>query len=254
VEQGGEGIRFGLGAIKNVGDGSASLIVDALSAYGRFASLDDLASRVDLRQVGKRALESLIRVGALEALGSRGSLERDLDGLIRNPGAHHATVLAGQISLFAGVQAAPASRPAESPEAPVVVRKQLEWEKELLGVYVTDHPLNAKLPLLSKLVTHWVGDLEAAAKDEVVIVAGEIVRHRNLTTKNGDEMAFAALEDHQGTIELVLFPRVWKDARPWFEVGKIVIAKGRLDRERGEPKVLVDKVTDQIEKVRVVPR
>jgi len=254
VEQGREGIRFGLGAIKNVGDGSASLIVDALSADGRFASLDDLASRVDLRQVGKRAMESLIRVGALEALGSRAGIEKDLDGLLRNSGAHHATVLAGQKSLFAGVQAPPVNRPAATPEAPVAVRKQLEWEKELLGVYVTDHPLNAKLPLLSKLVTHWAGDLEAAAKDEVVIVAGEIVRQRSLTTKNGDEMAFAALEDHQGSIELVLFPKVWKEVHSWFDPGKIVVAKGRIDRDRGEPKVLVDKVTDQIEKVRVVPR
>ncbi|MBM3122158.1 MAG: DNA polymerase III subunit alpha, partial [Chloroflexi bacterium] len=252
--QGGEGIRFGLGAIKNVGDGSASLIVDARIADGRYASLDDLASRVDLRQVGKRALESLIRVGALEALGSRGNLERDLDGLVRNSGAHHATILAGQMSLFAGVQAPPPSRPADSDDAPVSVRKQLEWEKELLGVYVTDHPLNAKMPLLSKLVSHWSGDLDAAEKDEVVIVAGEIVRQRNLTTRSGDEMVFAALEDHQGLVQLVLFPRVWKEARGWFEVGKTVIAKGRLDRERGEPKVLVDKVTDQIEKVRVTAR
>ena len=107
------------------------------------------------------------------------------------------------------------------------------------------------MPLLSKLVTHWSGDLEAVEKDDVVIVAGEIVRHRHLTTRNGNGMVFAALEDHQGLVELVLFPRVGKDARGWLEVGRPVIAKGRLDRERGEPKLLVDKVTDQIEKVRV---
>jgi DNA polymerase III subunit alpha len=150
------------------------------------------------------------------------------------------------------VPAPAASRTPDGPETPVPIRKQLEWEKELLGVYVTDHPLNARMPLLSKLVTHWSGDLEAAEKNETVIVAGEVVRQRNLTTKGGEEMAFAALEDHQGTIDLVLFPKVWKDAHSWFEPGKIVVAKGRLDRERGEPKVLVDKVTDQIEKVRVV--
>jgi len=107
------------------------------------------------------------------------------------------------------------------------------------------------MALLSSLFTHWALDLEAASQNEVVIIAGEAVRQRNLTTKNGDEMAFAALEDHQGPIELVLFPKIWGEARPWFEPGKIVVAKGRVDRERGEPKVLVDKMTDQIERVRV---
>ena len=191
-------------------------------------------------------------MGALDALGSRATSDRDLDGLLRSSGKHHDTILAGQMSLFAGVPAPQEPQPSASPVDQVPLRKQLEWEKELLGVYVTDHPLNAKMTLLSSLVTHWAPDLDAAEQNEVVIVAGEIVRQRSLTTKNGDEMAFATLEDHQGPIELVLFPKIWAEARPWFEPGKIVVAKGRVDRERGEPKVLVDKITDQIEKVRLV--
>lgn len=129
-------------------------------------------------------------------------------------------------------------------------RRQLSWEKELLGVYVSDHPLTPFIEDLSNLVSHYSAELHEAEHGQRVCVAGELSHIRPYQTKTGKAMGFATLEDLQGTIELVIFSRVWGDVSPWLEIDTILVVEGRIDSERGEPKVLVDKMKTQFNEVK----
>jgi DNA polymerase-3 subunit alpha len=123
-------------------------------------------------------------------------------------------------------------------------RRLLSWEKELLGIYVSDHPLTPHIEELTKVVTHFSAELEETQQGQNIRVAGEVSQIRPYQTRNGKAMGFVTLEDLQGQIELVVFSRVWKDAVRWLEQDAIVVAEGKVDRERGSPKILVDKISE----------
>ena len=249
-EDHGEGratIRFGLGAVKNVGQGAIEAILAARAEGGAFTSLEDFARRVDLRQVGKRALESLIRVGALDSLGSRIAMLEGLDRIVSLSVSHFRASEIGQMTFFGDSTGVEESLELPTFDADVPKRRLLRWEKELLGIYVSDHPLTPHLDALARVVTHFSAELSDAEHGQEVCVAGEVSHIRPYRTRNGREMGFVTLEDIQGTIELVVFSRLWKSVVDWLEVDSIVVAKGKVDRERGEPKVLVDKITHDFE-------
>jgi DNA polymerase-3 subunit alpha len=139
-------------------------------------------------------------------------------------------------------------------KTPVSRREILSWERELIGLYVSDHPLSPVMRDLADVVTHYSGQLSEAAHQEVVRVAGIVTRLRPHQTKAGKSMAFVALEDLQGTIELVVFPRTWDKFSSLLEIDRIVLVDGKVDAQGGEPKVLVDNVTVEFtKKVSVEP-
>ena len=234
-------IRFGLGAIKNVGEGAVETILAARAA-GPFRYLEDFARRVDLRQVGKRALESLIQVGALDSVGSRLDLLESLERIISFSAAHFRAAEIGQLSLFGG--ATGVAETLELPPATVEVsrRRQLSWEKELLGSYVSDHPLAAHMDDLARVITHYSGEINESIDGHSICVAGEISALRPYMTRNGNEMAFLSLEDVQGTVEVVVFHRLWEGLAGKLNLNEIVVVKGRVDAARGDPKVLADEI------------
>ncbi len=236
-------IRFGLGAVKNVGTGAIEIILSAREKGGEFQSLEDFARRVDLRQVGKRALESLIRVGALDLLGSRIGLLDSLDQISAFSASCFRAEEIGQMSFFGGENGVEESLllPADPSELPT--RRQLAWERELLGVYVSDHPLSGMMQELAALTTHNSVELIEAEHGEIVKVAGEIVNVRPYRTRAGNPMGFVTIEDLNGTVELVVFTRTWKDVVDWIEEGALVLVEGKVDAERGDPKILVDSMT-----------
>ena len=233
-------IRFGMGAVKNVGYGPVDTILLA-RMDGPFADLGDFARRVDLRHVGKRALESLVRVGALDAFGQRGAILAAMDSLIAISGSHFKAAESGQLSFFGemtGVQ--------EDIHLPLMnmvdSREQLEWERELLGLYVSDHPLSPYMGILKSKVTHFLGQLGELPDKHPVTVAGMVVRMRRHQTKKGDPMAFATLEDIQGSLDLVIFPRVWQEFGSLVQVDHLLLVHGKVDADGSDPKVLVDKI------------
>ena len=235
-------IRFGMGAVKNVGEGPVNLIMEARKD-GRFKDLNDFMRRVDLRQAGKRTLECLIRVGALDEFGQRKALLEVMDNMVSVSSSHFRALQAGQMSFFGTV-----SGVEESLALPTVSsldpREQLEWEKELIGLYVSDHPLSPYLPLLRMKVTHFSSELgDASAKDRVT-VAGLVSKMRTLTTKNGKLMAFATIEDLQGPIELVIFPNTWSKFGKLVHTDGIILANGKVDEQSADPKVLVDSLQE----------
>ena len=231
-------IRFGLGAIKNVGQGPVDIILEARKD-GKFKDLNDFSKRVDLKTVGKRALESLIRVGALDEFGQRMALLESLDVILSVSSSHFKAIESGQMSFFGSVEGIE-----DNIELMLSVdldqREMLEWEKELLGLYVSDHPLTPYMPTLKKKVSHFSGQLGEARHEQKVTVAGIIVRFRAYQTKKGKPMGFATIEDIQGNVELVIFPTAWKKYRELIQVDQVMIVKGKVDAENNEPKVLVD--------------
>lgn len=241
----GPAIRFGMGAIKNVGHAPVETIL-AARRQAPFKDLNDFARRVDLRQVGKRALESLIKVGALDSLGSRQALLESLDRITAISSAHFRAAENGQMSLF-GVSTGVIEEivlPEVSKEIPR--REILNWERELIGLYVSDHPLSPYMELLNQVVSHFSGELSEVPPDGKVRVAGVVTRVRPHTTKTGKAMGFVTIEDIQGAIELLVFPRTWEQHRQVLVTDQVLMVEGRVDAQGNEPKVLVDSISTEL--------
>jgi len=233
-------IRFGLGAIKNVGFNPVDIIVNA-GREGVFVDINDFAQRVDLRKVGRRALESMIRVGALDSFGSRCALLEGIDRIAGVSECHFRAKECGQLTFFGTVEGL--QEEIVLPKATTIDKKdQLGWEKELLGLYLSDHPLSAYLPFIKGRITHYTSQLAEAEHKSDVTVGGSIEDIRTIITKKGDEMAFARLADVQGTVELVIFPRTWKKFSEQIRMDGVLFAKGKVDTDRSAPKILVDYV------------
>jgi DNA polymerase-3 subunit alpha len=188
-------IRFGLGAVKNVGRAPVDVILEARTAEGPFENINDFAHQVDLRHVGKRALECLVRVGALDRFGPRPALLQSLDRLVSFSGAHFRAVEVGQMTLFGPDTGLQAEFSLPQLTGDISHREQLNWERELIGLYVSDHPLNPVMDVLTEIVTHFSGQLSEANPKDKVCVAGMITRYRTHQTRKGQSMAFATLED-----------------------------------------------------------
>lgn len=235
-------IRFGLGAVKNVGRDPVDMILNARNE-GKFKDLNDFIRRVDLHRVGKRSLECLIRVGALDCFGERKALLAVMDSMISISNSHFKAAESGQMSIFG--EASGISDDIHLPEGLMLDRReQLEWEKELIGLYVSDHPITPYLPYIRLNASHSSFELAEVAHQTKVTVAGLVMRMRTLTTKNGNPMAFATIEDLQGPIELVIFPKVWDKFGPLVQMETVIIADGKVDSASGDPKILVDTIRE----------
>ncbi len=238
-------IRFGLGAVKNVGHAPVDAI---LSGRGDrpFEDLNDFAHRVDMRLVGKRSLECLIRVGALDCFGSRIALLEGIDRIISVSQTHFRAREMGQMSLFGAHTGVVEDISLPGQVGEISRREILNWERELIGLYVSDHPLSPVMHDLTEAVTHFSGQLHEAAHEDRVRVAGMVVRIRPHQTKTGKSMAFVVIEDIQGTVELVIFPRTWERFSGILSHDKIVLVDGKVDTQGAEPKVLVDNITTDV--------
>ncbi len=237
-------IRFGLGAVKNVNQAAVEAICEARNE-NKFTDLNDFARRVDLRTVGKRSLECLIKVGALDSFGNRASLLASLDRIIAISSNHFRAADAGQMSLFGASTGI--IEEIHLPEIKNVdKREMLNWERELIGLYITDHPLNEYQATLAQIVSYFSGQLSEAIHEEKVRVAGLITVVRPYTTKTGKAMGFVTIEDIQGTIELVMFPKTWTKFNEKMVVGQIIIVEGKVDNANPPAKILVDEIKTEI--------
>ncbi|MBC7251114.1 MAG: DNA polymerase III subunit alpha [Anaerolineae bacterium] len=244
-----EAIRFGLGAVKNVGEGPVETILSARQEGGPFTSLDDFCQRVDLRQVNRRVLECLIKVGALDAFGHRAALLEAIDQMLSLSQHVHQARDIGQLSMFdldSGF--APTSGVSiRLPDVPEASRREmLTWEKELVGAYVSEHPLQQMAADLRETVTAFCGQIDEEMDGQLVTMAGVVSWVRPHTTRRGDPMAFVHLEDLQGTIEVIVFPRVFKETRDFWQLDKIVVVRGRVDARGREPKIICEAVQDYV--------
>ncbi len=241
----GGSIRFGLIAVRNVGQGAIESII-AARADGEFRSLVDFCERIDLRLANKRVLESLARVGALAAFGHPAQILAGLDDAVNAASATQRDRISGQVSLFELAAGDPTLLDAPLPqvtEAPT--RERLRWEKELLGLYLSDHPLKEIAEAIGPYVTAYSGDLRDESLDQQRVVVGGIVTGvRTVITKARATMAIATVEDLQGSIEVVVFPRLYETTRATWIEGRILLVSGRVDHKAEEVSLLADLAMD----------
>ena len=239
----GDSIRFGLLAIKNVGEGAIQSIIDAREVGGEFRSLADLCTRIDLRLVNKRVLESLIKVDALRSLGHPAQLLDGLDDAMSHGQAKARDRETGQGSLFDTFTADEGSLERPLPvrtEAPS--RERLRWEKELLGLYLSDHPLGELAAEMGRYVDAWSADVGEPLDQQRVVVGGMAVGIRRVITRNRESMAVVTLEDLQGTVDVVVFPRTYAETGDTWREDSVLLVAGRVDHKGDETVVLADTV------------
>jgi DNA polymerase III subunit alpha len=242
-------IRFGLNAVKNVGEATCRAIVAAREEEGPFASLGDLVTRVDAQLLNRRVLEALAKCGALDRIApSRlGVLEeRTLDQILAYGQRHQADRLLGQASIF-DLGASDASSSDHEPKIPLLEADKatlLRMEKESLGLYVSEHPLSAIRDQLRRRTDCTLVELERRREGETVLAGGIVASLRTTTTKKGEPMAFVQLEDVTGSVEVVVFNSTYAAARELLVEDAVLVVKGRVDhKQQGETKLVALEVS-----------
>jgi len=231
----GDDIRFGLAAVKGVGEGAVRAIIEARERAGPFVDLFDFVKRVEAKLLNRKVFEALVKCGALDAVpGNRAQKLDALDTALEIAARAARDRESGQFSLFgdAGVvheELAPQLR--ELPAPPVL--EQLAWEKETLGIFVSGHPLSGVAEALARSGAVAVKDLRARQDDELVTLAGMLTAVRRTLTKAQQQMLVATLEDMTGSVECIVFPKTYAQLQAAFVPDAIVTLRGRVRfRER----------------------
>jgi DNA polymerase III subunit alpha len=254
-----EAIRFGLSAVKNVGEGAIEAIVNARDGDepGPFRSLSDFCRRVDLHTLNRRVVESLIKANAMASLGTAGALLNALDSALESGARHQRDVAAGQGTLFDLFAPAPDANGAAieflGGGEDIPRRERLRWEKELIGLYLSEHPLGDITDQLPDYVTAYTGELADEADDARVTLGGIVVASRRVVTRAGATMLVATLEDLQGTVEVVVFPKVYEQTATHWANDAVVLVSGRVDRRDDAPQILCEGVHAWDDAVRMGP-
>jgi DNA polymerase III subunit alpha len=240
-------IRFGMLAIKNVGSGAVEEILRARQE-GTFKSLEDYLARVNNRIVNRKAMESLVKAGAFDRFGDRALLLHNLDLLLAFASRLQKQANSGQIDIFGVSEESVMEQPKlELQISPVVAdkREQLIWERELLGLYLSQHPLEVFETFLSEQCVP-LADLKVEHDGKAVTVGGAINEVREITTKNGQKMAFIKLEDQSAEREIILFPNAYQQTLGLWERDRVVLIRGKVNakdrngEQTGEVKIMVD--------------
>jgi len=241
---GASAIRFGLAAVQNIGDGAINSIIRTRKEKGPFKSIYDLCERVDLRALNKRALESLIKAGAFDSLGStRKHLLATYDQATDAGSRKQKDVSLGQFTFFdqEGSAPEPVSSHLENKEE-FSKEELLSQEKEMLGLYVSDHPLLGVEHLLQSQTNVSLSELKEQRDGTTLWVGGIISKIKRTTTRKGDRMVFLDLEDLEGSTEVIVFPRVYEKYQELTVEDAIVRIKGRLDIKEDAVKVIAQDV------------
>ncbi len=245
----GNSIRFGLDAVKNVGHIAVQAILDAREEGGEFTSIWDFCERVDTRAVNKRAVECLVKCGALDSTGAsrKGMLEALPAATAFGQKAQEDSRM-GQSSIFDLGDGGGESGPSRQHHAPIMAeefdkRERLRLEKETLGTYLSSHPLAEVKEALRARVDCPLSQLESKADGSIVTVGGIVTECKRIRTKRGDPMMFATLDDVEGQVEMLVLGQVMADAGDQVIPDSVLVVRGRLDhKERGDSKLLVQEI------------
>ena len=251
-------IRFGLNAIKNIGTHIAKVVIDERQERGQYKDLSDLLERITDKDLNKKSLEAFIKSGTFDDFGERGKLLGNVEGMIAFNKEITKGNSNGQVSLFAGAGDAVVSHKIRLETKPAADRQEkLSWEKELLGLYITEHPFVD----FKKHVAEFVTSLKEAAilKDESqVTVAGIIISIQKIITKTSKAMLFVKIEDDTGVLEILVFPTLLQKTSMYWESGKVILCQGKISLKDNETKLLANtalpltlrNITETINKLR----
>lgn len=238
----GDKILFGLDGIQNVGEGAVRSIIEARKQGGLFKSLSDFVERADNRGLNSRACESLIRCGALDSLGAnRSQLLAALPEALGDAQSIRNERASGQLNLFGGE---------ETPETIVYPdlpdmdpKEKIEWERKLLGFYVSGHPLDSYKEQLKACTPLYHLTVEGNQYDgRMVTIGGTISRIKGTMTKKGQPMGYVTIEDYDGEVETVVFPSVWETVRPILAEDAAVAIRGRVQANERDVRVLAEEI------------
>ncbi len=238
-------IRFGLACVKNAGEGMAEGIVEAREAGGRFQSIEEFFERVNVKHLNKRALESLVKAGAFDSLAERAALLASLDRLIGFAQSVQRQRDSGQTSLFdlmGGEQPAVAG-PGLEKAREATQQQKLSWEKELLGVYLSEHPFARAAEEMRSYLSCGIVELNTEFSGREVIIGGVIQGTRLLATKDGRSFLAAEIEDMTGSIEVTVWPETYEETRDIWQSGNIVLVSVRVRARNDRLQPAVERVT-----------
>ncbi len=232
-------IRFGLGAIKNVGEGIIKAVTKERKANGRFSDLDNFITRINSKDFNKKSIESLVKAGALEKMGERNQLLHNLQSILEYAKVSHKAKSGGQVDLFGGSTSS--SGPKLKLEVAEVAdnKTKLSWEKQYLGLYVSAHPLTTYKDFLEEYALK-ISEITTNHDKKGVRVSGIVTRLKQITTKKGQPMAFAQIEDLSSTIEVVVFPSVFEKTKEHWREDNMIIVEGKISVKDGMPNILAD--------------
>lgn len=244
-------IRFGFSAIKNVGVAAIENIINERNENGPFLSFNDFCIRVDGQKVNKRVLESLIKVGAMDQFGERNAILASLDKIRSDCEKLSSKKNSGQFGLFDSPTDSEGKVVAPPDQfltvEPMSEHDRLIMEKELIGVFVTENPLNKILKPFESLGLPKISEILQKTNDAPIKFIAAIKRFKNIfTKKNNAKMAFVTLEDETGTIEAVVFPKTYERIFNLLEENKAVYIEGKINIREGSLSVLVDSLTDKV--------
>ncbi len=243
----GRSIRFGLVAVKNVGQGMVEAILSSRREEGPFKSLLEFCERIPAREVTRKAVESLIKAGAFDGSGAnRAQLLAGHEKCLEAGQRRRAARAAGQVSLFGGTGAGTVELPGDGAALPLLpdfpAGQRLAMEREVMGVYLSGHPLGASAQALSRLTTSSLGEVGELPDGTMALVGGLIVSTRRLTTRKGQAMLTFILEDLTGNVEVLAFPQVYARSAQWLKNDAVVLVRGRVDIGEQTAKILADEV------------
>ena len=233
-------IRFGLTTIKNFGEGIADAIITERKQNGPFTSLSDFLQRITGKSLNKKSLEALVASGAFDRFEERNTMYKNIDIMLTYNREHAAGKEASQDSLFGADTTSSLTILDLEKQPPATKTEKLAWERELLGVFVSGHPLDNYTEELKK--RPGIGAIRADGRNGIpVVTAGMVETVRELLTKKGDRMAFIGLADLKDSIEMVAFPEVYQNNRELLQVGNCIAVKGRLSIRNDEPTIALEK-------------
>ncbi len=239
--QGGQ-IRFGLLAIKNVGENIIDAVVQERKNAGAFANMSDFIYRVQSKDLNKKSMEALIKAGAFDQFAERNQLLSNLEKLLEIARENQKNKNSAQIGLFASVKTAPKEIKLE-PSVPAKAFEKLMWEKELLGLFVSSHPLQGYRKLFESRCFP-ISKITQETVNKKIILGGIISGVKKIITKTGKPMIFMKLEDLTSKMEIVVFPNLLEANPLALQENKIVFIAGRVDDRNGEIKVVADDVQE----------
>ena len=232
-------IRFGLSAVKNVGTGAIEAILEAREKDGQFKSIEEFAKRVKASEINKKVMESLIKCGAFDSLGGRDLLLFNMERILNFGSKAQGHTAAGQIDLFGGNGVEMPPLKLEKPDTEVSMQTKLNWERELLGIYVSAHPTKEYQEVF---IRAGVTPLASLTEDNKNICIGGVVSAiQRIQTRTKEPMNFVTFEDSTGQTELVVFPKIIKDFPNVWEVGKVLLIYGKVNTKDNQIKVIVDR-------------
>lgn len=237
-------VRFGLSAIKNVGSAAIGSILEARK-NGKFSSLQDFLSRVDLAKVNKKTVESLIKAGALDEFGKRSALLTAYPEFAEKASREQKNIAKNQASLFGDAEEVHMTTSSTLHDIEEFSeREKLMFEKELLGFFLTNHPLSQELDNLSQYISHTLAELEEEKEGQSLKIGGLVSSVKKIITKKSNqEMAFVSIEDHTGiTIEIVVFPKTFETTKQVLLRDAVVIIEGKLQFKDERPVIIAENV------------